>query len=127
MDRSRSSGTSGVSCVSCHAGGPTACATCHSAIAISGSHGRHLGGGPLGKAYGCNECHIVPKVYTDVGHIFLADGSLDPPPAEVTLGATAALTPTGDTRSAPPSYDPATQSCSNIYCHGAILGAVASR
>ena len=117
-----SGGSSGVSCLSCHTGGPTACSTCHSAIAISGSHGRHLGGGPLGKVYGCNECHIVPKVYTDVGHIFLADGSLDLPPAEVTLGATAALTPTGDTRSAPPSYDPATQACSNIYCHGAILG-----
>src|SRR6185436_2608107 len=64
----------------------------------------------------------TPTVYTDAGHLFLADGSLDPPPAEVTLGAMAALTPEGKTRPAPPSFDPATQSCSNVYCHGAVLG-----
>jgi predicted CxxxxCH...CXXCH cytochrome family protein len=116
-------GTSGVSCLGCHAEGPTACSTCHGAIATSGSHGRHLGGGPLGRSFGCAECHVVPTAYTDVGHIFLADGSLDPPPAEVTFGAasTAALTPEGGARQAPPSYDPATQSCSNVYCHGATL------
>jgi predicted CxxxxCH...CXXCH cytochrome family protein len=117
-----SGGTSGVSCLSCHADGPTSCSTCHGAIAASGSHGRHLGGGPLGKSYGCAECHLVPTVYTDVGHIFLADGSLDPPPAEVTLGATAALTPAGAARSGPPIYDPTAQSCQNIYCHGGTLG-----
>ena len=115
-------GTSKVSCLSCHAEGPTACSTCHGGLAKkSGSHAHHLGAGPLGKTFGCAECHVVPAVYTDVGHIFLADGSLDPPPAEVTLGALAALTPSNTVRAAPPSYEPATQSCSNVYCHGAIL------
>jgi predicted CxxxxCH...CXXCH cytochrome family protein len=115
-------GTSGVSCLTCHAGGPTACSTCHSTIGVRGSHARHLGGGPLGLSYDCSECHVTPTVYSDTGHIFLADGSLDPPPAEVILGATAALTPPGATRAAPPSFDPATQGCDNIYCHGATLG-----
>ncbi len=118
-----SGGTSGVSCLTCHADGPTACSTCHGAIAADASHGRHLGGGPLGKAYQCSECHIVPKTYTDVGHIFLADGTLDPPPAEVTFASisTAAQTPAGATRAGPPAYDPTTQTCTNVYCHGAVL------
>jgi predicted CxxxxCH...CXXCH cytochrome family protein len=115
-------GRSGVSCVSCHAQGPTACTTCHGAIQKNGSHGRHLGQGPLAKTFRCDECHRVPAVYTDVGHILLADGSLDPPPAEVILGATAALTPPGSTRAGAPAWDPAAQSCSNVYCHGAVLG-----
>ena len=115
-------GTSQVSCTSCHQDGPTACSTCHGDIASKGAHARHLGGGPLGKMYGCPECHKTPTTYTDPGHIFLADGSLDPPPAEVTLGAMAALTPAGATRAAAPSYDAGTSTCSNIYCHGAVLG-----
>jgi len=116
-------GASKVSCLTCHSDGPTACSTCHGDIASSASHARHLGGGPLGRSYSCAECHLVPTVYTDVGHIFLADGTLDPPPAEVMLGAKAALTPEGTTRAAPPTFDPATQACSNVYCHGAVAGA----
>jgi predicted CxxxxCH...CXXCH cytochrome family protein len=121
-------GSSGVSCLTCHDKGPTDCSTCHGDIAASGSHARHLGkgGAVLGKTYGCNECHVVPSTYTDVGHIFLADGSVDPPPAEVTLGATAALTPPGSTRAAAPAYDATTQSCANVYCHGAVLGDTAA-
>jgi predicted CxxxxCH...CXXCH cytochrome family protein len=119
-------GTSGVSCLSCHTKGPTDCSTCHGALATSGSHGHHLGAGPQGETFACAECHLVPKVYTDVGHIFLADGTLDPPPAEVKLGALAALTPPGARRAAPPAFDAATQACSNVYCHGALLGDSAS-
>jgi predicted CxxxxCH...CXXCH cytochrome family protein len=118
-----SGGTSGKSCLRCHAEGPTACSTCHGHIGASGSHQRHVAGGPLGKTFGCAECHKVPAAYTDVGHIFLADGSLDPAPAEVTLGATAALTPAGATRTGPPAWDEATQTCTNVYCHGAVLAA----
>lgn len=121
-----SGGTSQVSCLSCHQEGPTACSTCHGDIASKGSHARHLGAGPLGKTFGCAECHKTPTVYTDVGHIFLADGSLDPPPAEVTLGATAALTLAGATRAAPPSYDATTGTCSNIYCHGGAFADTAA-
>ncbi|HXI60292.1 MAG TPA: CxxxxCH/CxxCH domain-containing protein [Polyangia bacterium] len=119
-----SGGTSRVACLSCHKEGPTACATCHGSLAQRGTHAAHLGGGKLGKTFACAECHVVPSVYTDVGHIFLADGSLDPAPAEVKLGATAALTLAGaaNTRVAAPSFDAVTQSCSNIYCHGATLG-----
>ncbi|HET6146405.1 MAG TPA: CxxxxCH/CxxCH domain-containing protein [Polyangia bacterium] len=119
-----SGGTSQVSCLGCHAEGPTACSTCHGDIGASGSHAHHLGGGPLDKRYGCRECHVVPSVYTDVGHIFLADGSLDPAPAEVTFdpSATAALTPAGSSRQHPPSYDPAAHTCSDVYCHGAGAG-----
>jgi predicted CxxxxCH...CXXCH cytochrome family protein len=115
-------GTAGVSCYSCHADGPTACSTCHADIAQSGSHGRHLGGGPLGKTFGCAECHPVPTTYTDPGHIFLADGSLNTAPATVTLGATAALTPSGFTRAGAPTWDQASKTCINVYCHGAVLG-----
>jgi predicted CxxxxCH...CXXCH cytochrome family protein len=115
-------GTSKVSCLTCHTQGPTACATCHGDLPTKGSHAWHLGGGPTKKGFACATCHLVPKAYTDVGHIFLADGSLDPPPVEVTLGAIAALTPAGEVRTGPPSYDPTTQACSNIYCHGATLG-----
>jgi predicted CxxxxCH...CXXCH cytochrome family protein len=116
-----SGGTSSVSCLSCHTKGPTDCSTCHGDIAKSGSHAHHLGNGPLGKTFDCSECHIKPKAYTDVGHIFLADGTLDPPPAEVTLGVMAALTPPGGTRAAHPSYDSTTQTCSDVYCHGAVF------
>jgi predicted CxxxxCH...CXXCH cytochrome family protein len=131
-------GTSGVSCLGCHTKGPTDCSTCHGDLlggghtpalragVASGSHAHHLGGGPLGKTFDCKECHVVPTAYTDPGHIFLADGSLDPAPAEVRLGATAALTPPGATRAAPPSYDPATGSCADVYCHGAVLADTAA-
>jgi predicted CxxxxCH...CXXCH cytochrome family protein len=122
-------GTSSVSCLSCHTEGPTACSTCHGDLAqegARGSHAHHLGGGPLGKTFACAECHVVPKTYKDVGHLFLADGSVDPPPAEVTLGALAALTPAGAKRAGVPSYDPATSTCSNVYCHGAAFADAAA-
>jgi len=119
-------GTSGVSCLSCHAQGPTACGTCHDDLPAKGSHAFHLGGGPMKKGFACSTCHVVPASYADVGHIFLADGTLDPPPAEVNMGALAAATPAGNVRLAAPAHDPATQTCSNVYCHGATLGDAAS-
>ena len=121
-----SGGTSKVTCLTCHTQGPTACATCHGDLATKGSHPFHLGAGPMKKGFACSTCHVVPTKYTDVGHIFLADGSLDPPPVEVTLGPLAALTPPGEVRAAPPAYDPVTQTCTNIYCHGATLGDAAA-
>lgn len=114
-------GSSRVSCLSCHAQGPTACGTCHGDLSTKGSHAFHLGRGPMKKGFACSTCHVVPAAYTDVGHIFLADGSLDPAPVEVTLGAIAAATPAGGVRAGPPVYDPVTQTCSNVYCHGATL------
>lgn len=119
-------GTSRVACTTCHKDGPTACSTCHGAIAKDGLHGRHLGQGPSKKVFGCDECHVVPTTYKDPGHIFLADGSLDPAPAEITLKGRAALTPVGSTRAGPPAWDEATQTCSNVYCHGGVWSDVAA-
>lgn len=121
-------GSSGRSCLACHAEGPTACSTCHREIANQGSHAHHLSGGPLGKTFTCAECHKVPESYTDVGHIFLADGSIDPAPAEVTFSeaALAGATPPEGARNGPPTWDAATQTCTNIYCHGAAFADTAA-
>lgn len=111
-------------CTSCHAEGPTACETCHRpALRDHGAHAAHLPGdtGPL-PFEACVACHEVPDAYDDPGHIFLADGSLDPPPADVVFGPTAHRSLDPAQRTAPPSYDPETGTCQNVYCHGAVLG-----
>lgn len=73
-----------------------------------GAHAQHLTAGVLGVKVACSECHLVPATV-------LAPGHLDSV-VEVTFGAVA--TKGGLT----PSYDPATQSCSNVYCHGGTPG-----
>jgi predicted CxxxxCH...CXXCH cytochrome family protein len=71
-----------------------------------GAHSIHLYASGTHAAFACSECHIVPDRSDAPGH---ADhGS----PATVVFGAlarTGGLTPT---------YDPATRSCENSYCHG---------
>lgn len=115
-------GKAEASCVSCHQGGPTSCDTCHGrSLTRSGAHGAHLGAGASAKVLTCSECHTMPKSYLDPGHIFTADGKLDPPPAEVTLGQTAATTPRPADRKGAPAYDRTTGTCSNVYCHGAAF------
>lgn len=106
-------GTADVACTSCHEDGPTDCDTCHGDIPAQGAHPIHLLGGALDKPVPCAECHVVPEAWDDPGHI--VD---DTAPAEVALGALAARTPDGAVREGPPSYDPATGACSNVYCHG---------
>ncbi len=113
-------GGAGVACTSCHVNGPTACTTCHSELPEQGAHGVHLGG--VLDTSKCSTCHKTPSVYTDVGHIFLADGSLDPPPVEVSIGGLGAETPFPDRRAGPPSFDHDTQQCQNVYCHGDVFG-----
>jgi predicted CxxxxCH...CXXCH cytochrome family protein len=135
-------GKSGRSCTGCHEDGPTACNTCHGDDRSSapprgidgavqstdpsvGRHRVHLFGGPtLGLALSCDACHVVPKTWRDVGHVFMADGSLDPPGAEVVFGETASLSLAGfdGRRTRPPAYDPESRTCSNVYCHGSVLG-----
>jgi predicted CxxxxCH...CXXCH cytochrome family protein len=118
-------GSADRSCLTCHdqPDGPTACSTCHDQS--TGAHPTHLVAGELDRAVPCDGCHRVPARWDDPGHI-LADGVVDPFPAEVELGALANRDVEPPRRTAPASYDPATGSCSNVYCHGGILGDTAA-
>lgn len=105
-------GTSHVACTDCHAAGPTACVTCHGTEGpTSAAHLSHRAAGEP-----CAACHVVPARWDAPGHI--VD---DAPPAEVTFGARAALTPVALDRDGPPTYEAG--SCANIYCHGDALHA----
>lgn len=110
-----SGGTSGVSCLSCHPAGPTACVTCHGSGPTSNAHVQHAGA-----SVHCNECHVVPSSWDQDGHI-LHDGVAITTPAQVTFGARAALSIDPADRAGPPTWDGAT--CTNVYCHGAVLHA----
>ncbi len=121
-------GTVRSSCLDCHSSpaGPEACNTCHGDFSnplmiapprdlsggISetlrgvGAHGKHLGGNKIGAVVECNVCHIIPRGYSDAGHI---DESLS---AEIIFSG---LATKGNTN---PSYQYEQISCSNTYCHG---------
>ena len=138
----RSGGPAGKSCFACHVEGPTGCDTCHgtllsfapppaldNSVATTrrgvGAHRIHLGGGPsLEKPIACEECHVVPTHWQDVGHIFDAAGNVDPSPTEVVFGAAANQSLEGleFLRFGPPAYDSVNGSCQNVYCHGGALG-----
>jgi predicted CxxxxCH...CXXCH cytochrome family protein len=106
-----SGGASGKSCLTCHADGPTACVTCHERGPQSGAHQAHAM-----TTTGCAQCHQVPMRWDDPGHILH-----DPPPAEVTFGALAELTPESEERAGPATFEADT--CRNVYCHGDVLSA----
>jgi predicted CxxxxCH...CXXCH cytochrome family protein len=111
-----SGGVSRVSCLTCHVAGPTACVTCHSANGpTTNAHPAHVGGGVA-----CAECHIAPASWDDDGHILHAGAAITSP-APVVFRARAALTLALADRAGPPAWDGAT--CSNVYCHGAVLHA----
>ena len=106
---------------------PTACDSCHGGngsaapppdvngntdptLPSVGAHAAHL----KGKNYSaggitCDTCHELPTTVGQAGHL---TGTLDsvkfPNGKAVALGLV-------------PDYDPATMSCSNVYCHGASL------
>ncbi len=102
-------GVSGVTCLSCHQAGPTACVTCHGDGAMDAPTGNHAPHAMLD----CSECHIKPATWDAPGHI------LDtPPPAQVTFGALANLSPAGSVRRGPATWDGA--ACTNVYCHGDV-------
>jgi predicted CxxxxCH...CXXCH cytochrome family protein len=69
-----------------------------------GAHQNHVVAGVLGTAVACSECHVVPASLLAPGHL---DNQVT-----VTFGA---LAKKGGLA---PSYDAATQTCSNVYCHG---------
>jgi predicted CxxxxCH...CXXCH cytochrome family protein len=111
-------------CTTCHTEGPDACTTCHRAdLRARGSHAAHLTGddGPL-SLDDCVHCHVVPVAYDSPGHLFAADGTPDPPPADVTFESLAALTPNAAHRAGPPTYVYESGTCQNVYCHGDVLG-----
>jgi predicted CxxxxCH...CXXCH cytochrome family protein len=109
-------GKAKVSCLTCHQDGPTACATCHADGPTTNAHVAHRVIGKLA----CAECHTVPATWDAEGHI-LRDGHADPAPAEVTFGARANLTLAPGDRTGPAMFADGT--CTNVYCHGAVLHA----
>lgn len=118
-------GISGVACTDCHQPDPTACRTCHQSDLLQiGGHDAHVNMF-MGEIdfRDCVECHITPTVYDEVGHILLADGTVDPPPTEINFGDLAATDPDSPNadRTGPPSYDYATATCAQVYCHGDVF------
>lgn len=108
-------GPAKVSCLSCHAEGPTACTTCHGTGPTSNAHAVHRAA-----RLDCSECHVVPQHWNDEGHL-LAGGVAITGPAQVTFGARAGVTLDPGDRKGPPAFQDGT--CSNVYCHGAALHA----
>ncbi|HXX64012.1 MAG TPA: CxxxxCH/CxxCH domain-containing protein [Bacteroidota bacterium] len=78
-----------------------------------GAHQKHLVTGTTGNSVKCQECHTVPNAYNDPGHIGI------PPTQVVAFNDTLARLITGDGSLIPaPSFNPATVTCANVYCHG---------
>jgi predicted CxxxxCH...CXXCH cytochrome family protein len=129
-----SGGPAQTSCLTCHSQGVTACATCHGGVSYfkntaysgpfgqSGAHSVHYNGGLLRRQLDCSECHVKPAAYTDPGHLFDAQGNVITSPAPVVFGTLANASLPGKPRSGPPTWDASTQTCTNIYCHGATFG-----
>lgn len=115
-------GASGASCRGCHAGGPTACDTCHDEAGprATGAHAAHTTA-----AVPCGECHDVPARWDADGHV-RRGGAPDDGVAEVRLGALAARDVEPPRRTEPPRYDAATRTCAAVYCHGGTLGDAAA-
>ena len=74
-----------------------------------GAHLSHVEPGATHGAVLCVQCHRMPADTLTPGHID------SPLPAEVVFGA---LATRGDRQ---PVYDPATHTCSGVYCHGSAL------
>ncbi len=74
-----------------------------------GAHQLHLHDGIVRKAIACSECHVVPKVPEQPGH-------LNGTHARLTFGPLA----TADGK-LEPTWDRESATCSNVYCHGATL------
>ncbi len=112
-------GALGGSCLTCHTEGPGACDTCHGNPPDTGAHLRH-GAGPLHVGFACAECHPRVDRYDTPGHFLLEDDSPDPAPVELEFGPLARVEPAagGLEGLGAPFWDPATRTCSQVYCHG---------
>lgn len=96
-------GSSQSSCTKsgCHEQGVESCGTCHEAHPTTGAHGGHE---LAGKELACTECH-PPRVDARMpehpdGHVNLAFG------------------PLASSNGFSPTFDEATLTCQNVYCHG---------
>lgn len=116
-------GASRASCLSCHPRGPTDCVTCHARITEQGAHRAHLPRAPVEHFDACHACHEVPSSVSVKGHVLVASGMLDPPPAEVRFAPEG---PASTSMSAG-TYEPTTQTCAGVPCHGGRLEASGSR
>jgi predicted CxxxxCH...CXXCH cytochrome family protein len=102
----------------------TDCATCHGNPPATGAHLAHVEGGAFGKKFDCLHCHKNVREVDEPDHILRADGTPVSPPAQVRFddpASLAAKTEPGVPRAAQPTFDRATGTCSNIYCHGGTL------
>jgi predicted CxxxxCH...CXXCH cytochrome family protein len=116
-ERSVADANLGVSCVNCHGGldndtgaPPTDSKGSATGPAV-GAHTVHVQAG-----VSCDSCHAVPDRFGAPGH---PNGV-----ADVTFGGLAAAGTVEDrTRTGPPQYAAATQTCSSVYCHGGTLDA----
>jgi len=86
-----------------------------------GAHSAHLnGGGGRSVPVTCDECHVVPTSIESPGHIDGWDR------AELTFKSNSVIDAfAGADGYAPPgapTYDAATQTCTNTWCHGQDLG-----
>lgn len=127
-----SGGTSGVSCNTCHTGGPEACNTCHGnnnhiypPLALNGasqntdrgvgSHVKHMitdSTKRFSKVVPCIECHLAVSSFSDPNHIIKDRKNA----AGVVFGTLANTVTEGITPN--PQWDQNQQTCSSVYCHG---------
>lgn len=81
-------------------------------VAAVGAHAAHLTYGTALASVQCAECHNVPAVWNDSGHI-------DPTPAEIAFNGPLGRLVTGDGATVPaPTYNAGAHSCAGTYCHG---------
>ena len=116
-------------CLTCHTepDGPIACNTCHGSETSAappedlagntdvsfpsvGAHQVHTGGSLIAgaTAFDCGNCHADIEAYEHPEHL---DGG--PAMAEVVFSALSTMNGSLAT-----TYDPASNTCSNVYCHG---------
>ena len=77
-----------------------------------GGHETHLSGGLGSAQVDCAECHAVPVLATDAGHLDTG------PPADVVFPPGGLATADGSM----PGFDDVALTCDGTYCHGATLG-----
>ena len=107
---------SGVSCLACHADGPTACATCHGDGPTSNAH-RAARGTAASRAPSATSCRRAGT--TTATSCTTASRSRRPRRSRSARAPRATLAPAD--RAGPPTWDGAT--CTNVYCHGDVLHA----